>query len=249
MTKKTIIMLLCACMVIAGAALGTVAYLTDRESITNTFTFGHVDIAVDETAVDAAGMPVYPEGTQLGEDGKPLDPGVKPLRTAAGNAYALLPGCAYTKDPTMTVKAGSAEAYVRMIVTISGAKAIGEVFGDLKRIYPDRYADGFLPEQHVLGWNGETWPCAAMTQDEQADTIRLEFRYKQPVSGGSEDIALEPLFAGIAAPRELNGDHLGKLNGMQITVTGEAVQTAGFENENQAWAAFDAQYAAENGQP
>ena len=47
-TKKVLALILCFATVAAIAVAGTLAWLTDRESVTNTFTVGKVDITVDE---------------------------------------------------------------------------------------------------------------------------------------------------------------------------------------------------------
>ena len=112
--KKSIIMLVCALMVVSSVAFGTIAYLTDRDNVTNHFTIGDVDIKVDETKVGEDGLPVP------NPDYNPNNPTSSPnLRTEDDNYYPLIPGATYTKDPTMTVVEGSEPSYVRMVVTIS----------------------------------------------------------------------------------------------------------------------------------
>ena len=58
MKKKSLIMLVCALMIVSSVAFGTIAYLTDRAGVVNKFTLGNVDIVVDETEVDDEGNPV-----------------------------------------------------------------------------------------------------------------------------------------------------------------------------------------------
>ena len=55
--SKVLVMTLCAVLLVATTVLGTLAYLTDRESVTNTFTVGQVDITVDEADVNVNGQP------------------------------------------------------------------------------------------------------------------------------------------------------------------------------------------------
>ncbi|MBO5783793.1 MAG: hypothetical protein J6R33_02375 [Clostridia bacterium] len=54
MKKKVWIMAVSAVLVLALAITGTIAYLTDRDSKTNVFTFGNVDIQLEETFTDNA---------------------------------------------------------------------------------------------------------------------------------------------------------------------------------------------------
>ena len=99
---KALLMVLCAALLVAGSILGTLAYLTDQATATNTFTVGNVQIEVDEEKVTPDGTPTPEADDRVTE-----------------NEYHLIPGQTYTKDPTMTVKAGSEESYVRMLVTIN----------------------------------------------------------------------------------------------------------------------------------
>ena len=48
LTKKSLVLLLCLIMAVSSAALGTIAYLTDTQTVVNTFTVGKVDITLDE---------------------------------------------------------------------------------------------------------------------------------------------------------------------------------------------------------
>ena len=72
MKKKSLIMLVCALMIVSSVAFGTIAYLTDRAGVVNKFTLGNVDIVVDETEVDDEGNPVPEEPNP--DDPDPDDP-------------------------------------------------------------------------------------------------------------------------------------------------------------------------------
>lgn len=245
--KKSLIMLVCALMIVSSVAFGTIAYLTDRAGVTNRFTIGNVDIVVDETEVDEDGKPIYPEGTPLNPDGTPVDPNVKPERTEEENQYPLIPGSEYIKDPTLTVKAGSEESYVRMLVTISSAAEIKEIFAELAVQYPDKYADGFVPEQHVTGRDSTKWNFVSMTENTTLNTFTLEFRYPTAVAAtDTQDVVLPALFETIRIPGELTNPHLTKLANLTIDVNGNAIQTTGFNTADEAWTAFDAQNNAAN---
>lgn len=253
--KKTFVILMCAVLVVSSAALGTIAYLTDRQGVVNEFTVGNVQIEVDESDVYEEGDDI-PEGSEVGDpkpnpDYDPNDPesGDENLRTDEGNTYPMVPAAEYVKDPTMTVKAGSQESYVRMVVTLTKATALKEIFADLQAKYPADFANGFLPEEHTDGtWNSEKWPCFSMTEDTENDTFVLEYRYPETVTPTQDaDLELEPLFEKIVIPGQLNNDHLEKLEGFTIDVQGHAIQSLGFDTADEAWAAFDAQTEAESG--
>lgn len=91
--KKALLMTLCAVMLVVASVMGTMAYLTDTASVTNTFTVGKVEITLDEAPVNDMGVVV--EG----------DRGTK-------NNYKLLPGHKYTKDPTIHVDKDSEDCWL-----------------------------------------------------------------------------------------------------------------------------------------
>lgn len=91
--KRIVMSVICGLLVATVALGGTLAYLTDSESITNTFTVGtgyegSDAFTLDETEKPATGLPTEPD----------LDPSD---RTEIGQEYpGLLPGTQFAKDPT-----------------------------------------------------------------------------------------------------------------------------------------------------
>jgi len=239
MKKKSLIMLVCALMIVSSVAFGTIAYLTDRAGVTNKFTIGDVDIVVDETEVDENGDPIENPNYD------PENPGNEDpyQRTEEENEYPLIPGSEYVKDPTMTVKAGSEEAYARMVVTITNAAEIDAIFAELQTQYPAKYPNGFVPGDFVTGRDNAVWVyTGTMYKNEVLNTYTLEFRYFEPVKAtGEENMELEPLFETIKFPGELTNAHLSTLTDFEVRVDGHAIQTTGFTTADEAWAAFDAQ--------
>lgn len=94
--KKIVALLLCAVLLIGASVAGTLAYLTAKTSVTNTFIVGSVSFdatnALDEAIVDEYGVVVTGNGAG---------------RTTNGNRYKLIPGRTYTKDPIIHVGANS----------------------------------------------------------------------------------------------------------------------------------------------
>lgn len=242
MKKKSLIMLVCALMIVSSVAFGTIAYLTDRAGVTNRFTIGDVDIVVDETEVDEDGNPIE-NPTYDPNDPENDDPY---KRTEAENEYPLIPGSEYVKDPTMTVAAGSEEAYARMVVTITNAAEIDAIFAELQTQYPGRFPNGFVPGEYVTGRDNTVWVYTGnMVKNEVLNTYTLEFRYFEPVGPtGEENVELPPLFETIKFPGELTNAHLSTLTDFEVRVDGHAIQTTGFTTADEAWAAFDAQMTA-----
>jgi len=91
---KVVLLTVCAVLLIASAAFGTIAYLTAEDSVTNTFTVGKVVITLDEAAVNQ-------DGTVIANAARVKE-----------NEYHLIPGHEYTKDPTIKVDSNSEECWL-----------------------------------------------------------------------------------------------------------------------------------------
>lgn len=92
--NKIMLLALCMAALIAVSVIGTMAYLTSTDKVTNTFTVGQVKITLDEAKVNDAGF------------------AVTPAERVKANSYKLMPGHSYTKDPTVHVTDGSENCYI-----------------------------------------------------------------------------------------------------------------------------------------
>lgn len=102
MNKRSLAAGIAAAALAFGVIGGSLAYLQDSTStIENEFTYGMVDISIEETAVDEYGAAVSPAATVV--DGE-------------SQTYKLIPGHSYTKDPVVTVTADSEDSYVFFVV-------------------------------------------------------------------------------------------------------------------------------------
>lgn len=220
---KALLLSLCAIALVAVTIVGTLAFLVSEKEVKNTFTVGDVQIKLDETVVNTDGTPTTDPAT----------------REEHGNEYHLIPGEVYTKDPQVTVKAGSEASYVRMLVTINHYDELQAIFNG-----------GFLPQYFVNDWDAETWKTTGVI-DVSADgkTATYEFRYKEIVAKADTDTVLEPLFTKFTCPTVFDNEDLKNLYAdpkFEINVYGHAIQAATFDDADAAWAAFDAQKAAAN---
>lgn len=101
MTKKimkSLAVVMCAVLLVAGSIAGTMAYLTSEATVTNTFTAGKVAITMDELVVDEYGE--ASAGTTRVEN------------TTPAKSYKLIPGRTYVKDPIIHVESGSEICYL-----------------------------------------------------------------------------------------------------------------------------------------
>ena len=225
---KTLLLVLCAILLVAGSVLGTVAFLTDSKTVTNTFTVGNVQIKLDEANLN--------KETGATESG----------RTEKGNENVLLiPGRTIGKDPTVTVLQNSEKCYVRMKVQVANLNDLKAALTDAKYYG----ADGVFLLQNLCvdangnnTWDADCWKFAGF--DSATDTY--EFRYKEAVAKNTEgNTPLDALFTAVTVPgADITSDNIAKLAGVRIIVTAEAIQAEGFVDANgktaeqNAWMAF-----------
>lgn len=252
---KALLMSLCAVLLVAASVLGTMAYLTDRKDVKNTFTVGNVAIKLDEAKVDDMGNLVK------NQDGTLAD-------RVTQNAYKLLPGHEYVKDPTVTVLTPSVASYVRMKVTFNNATELIKICTDpeyaddvtgLEKAYPEvrmlkfstnselYWVSPLHPENGTLDMEDGINDPKYCVYDQKADTLTYTFYYADVLNGtdtvtaADTNVVLPTLFDSITLPEWVTGDQLAKLKDFQINVVAEAIQADGFKNADAAWAAFAAQ--------
>lgn len=208
--RKALLLSLCAVLLVVASVMGTMAYLTSSDTVTNTFTVGKVQITLDEAAVNLDGTPI--EGAARVKQ----------------NSYKLLPGLTYTKDPTVTVKAGSEPSYVKMTVTFTMAKELDAIFApsgaDMTSIFN--------------GYDSTNWIDKGNTEDTVKNTRTYEFWYKETVAAPTADVALDALFDSITVPGTITKEQLKTIEGMTITVNAYAIQADGFADADDAWSHF-----------
>ena len=207
--SKPLVLALCAILLVVSTILGTVAYLQDTASVVNTFTVGNVHLKLDEAVVDEKGEPTGG-------------------RTETGNAYHLLPGETYTKDPTVTVLKGSEESYVRMMLTLNCASELDAIFAP----------NGAVLTEIFKGYDATKWEYVDVTRGND-NTITYEFRYFETVKPEKDtDLVLDALFDTVTVPNTMTGEQLATIADLKITVEAHAIQATGFANADEAWTAF-----------
>ena len=136
-----------------------------------------------------------------------------------GNEYHLIPGVTYDKDPTL-----------------KEIDALGGENFELTHL-------GIVIDE--TNWTSVEPP----TIDDNNQTITFEYRNNKPVKAStSEDTQLKPLFTNFTIPAEVTSDELETIDHMTITVRGHAIQSLGFEDADEAWAAYDQETSAEEGE-
>ncbi len=211
-TKKTLLMMVCAVMLVLVSVMGTMAYLTSTDEVKNTFTVGNVQIKLDEAAANA-------DGSLIADA-----PRVK------ANSYKLLPGHTYAKDPMVTVLSGSESSYVKMTVTFAKAAELDKIFAP----------NGANMISIFNGYDDSTnWIYKGNTEDTKANTRTYEFWYKGTVAAPNGDVELDALFDSITVPGTITNAQLATIEGMTITVNAYAIQADGFTDAADAWAHYN----------
>lgn len=268
MKKKSLITIISVTLILVVAIAGTLAWLTDRESVTNVFTVGNIDIELDEAVVDKYGNPLKDDGsgTMVPVD-KVEDADRTQTPTDAdkkeGNHYHMVPGETYVKDPTMTVKKDNEPCYVRMLVKVNCVAELDTIFEKYAPKQPGEKSEVTI-DNIFLGYDKNSWEffddylVTEKVDGKDVEKRVYEFRY---IGAGStdgvlkaltEDTKLVPLFTELKVPGVLTKEDLKTLENLVIEVEGHAVQAATFEADTTtnktaadvAWAAFDAQYPA-----
>ena len=151
--KKKILSIALIAALVAIAAMGTIAYFTDDEEVTNVMTFGKVDIELTEPAWD-------PE-----ED------------------HVLVPGVAYPKDPTLTLTCDSLQSWVMMDVKVdSRLVALMAANEDMtvEELMAEMVAHHTFREEIVNKWmadvDHEAWEVIGVKTTEDQLIVRLGYK-------------------------------------------------------------------------
>lgn len=226
--KKKIVSLALAVCLLAIAAVGTLAYFTDKDSAKNVITMGNVDITLDEAQVEQ------------GDDGEYTATAVRVQENTYENVY---PGQALPKDPTVHNK-GSMGAYVRVKVAFpvkgdNAQKSFSDV-GSLFAIGATDFVFGKLETYNLpalfKGFDASKWTVEQTAYNTPffgtPDTIlELTFTYKDVLAPGADAV----LFTGV----NINPDVETSLD-VTMDITAEAIQAQGFNTPTEAFANFNA---------
>lgn len=224
MKKKILAIVLCVAMLAIAIVSGTTAYFTDTQAQTNTFTAGKVDIILYEHIVK---QDTNPESDTFGDLISTGD------KTQKDQSYHLYPAMKVTKDPTIRVEAGSENAYVAAIVTITGdIHSLIGVKGN-NNIDITKLASGGLVSQQSeqkKDWNGlsmvyETTDCVIYQDADKDNNTWTMYIFMKAAQAEKSEIVL---FDTLTIPESWDNAEMAKINGMEIKVEAYATQTNGF---------------------
>lgn len=188
--SKALLMTLCAVLLVAASVLGTMAYLTSQDSVTNTFSIGKIAITLDEAPVDADG------NAQTN------------VARVKANAYKLMPGHKYDKDPTVHVTANSENSWIFVKVE-NGITAIEAA--------------------------GDTTIDAQITANKWMQLPGVDNVYYKEYTKNATQQQDFVVFKSFKVADTVTDTDLAKYEKANITITAYAVQQDGFTGAADAW--------------
>lgn len=141
MKKKLLVAALAVILVVTAIAGASLAYLTDKDSETNVFTVGNVDIDLTEPNWDATGE---------------------------AEAVDVYPGEPLAKDPTVE-NVGKNPCFVR--ISVSALDQFAEKYNGAMITYRTDYVDGALGENWVLHTDGYFYYTKVLAVGETTDAL------------------------------------------------------------------------------
>ena len=231
MKKKIIAIALCAALAVGGAVAGSLAFFTDTDAVTNTFSVGDIDIELDEAPVDADGKETT--GNRVTE-----------------NSYKLLPGHKYDKDPTVHIMPNSVDCYVFVRVdnqltenhsdhdvhTAECGETCAYHKNACSTIAEQIAANGWLP---VADTDNVYYYAAAKGANENK---ALNDKGAIATSTAQVDLVVfenfwinENLLAQNGDDEKTGPEYLSHWDGKKVIVTAYAVQAEGFTTAKDAW--------------
>lgn len=213
---------------------GTLAFLTDAEQVTNTFSVGDLDITLDESEWDDDGDGDKDEDN-VDEDGDPNN----------GDGRNLVPGDTRAKNPT--VHAVKGDSYMRVVMMIKDKS--GDIITDGKRldliwktIRYDSEGKINVNEHYLLRDLVEMKHINPIFEEDTArSTSGIYFyNYTEIFKEGDEVV----FFTNIVIPGDWDKEELELLGEYQIVIQAQAIQSQNIDKDD-AFALLDGEIEAD----
>ena len=234
MNKKKIFIAAVAVCLIATISMGTLAWFTDEDQITNKFYVGDTTTDADEVF----GIDLW-ETSDLNGDGTITDDETfgKDTKDDTGVTYEdILPGGAYDKDPYFT-NTGIHGQYVRAIVTVTEADIL-----KVAMTPKDSEVSVWEDVKLFLPGTGDKWELAHKYYTNK-DTFVFVYYYKEVLEAGQ---TTQKLFDDVVIPTELTKEQAAEMDNFDIQIVGQVIQSENLADVTNAKEAF-AKYWDEEG--
>ena len=199
LSKKKVFVLALAVCLIAILSMGSLAWFTDSDSVTNDFMVGDSNTPADKVF----GIEVW-EDRDTNGDGDYEDVKVDGLKYDS-----ILPGQVLSKEPYLE-NTGIHPQYVRAIVTVTDAyilrSAMGSAWGN---------ADLFLPG------TPDSWILEDILHIEE-DALVYIYYYNKVLEPGT---VTDKIFTDVVIPTELTKEMAAEMDSFQISILGQAIQS------------------------
>ena len=214
MKKKITAIFLCVALVAIAIVGASLAYFTDSETATNTFTMGDVKIKLDETNVNE------PTGDRV-----------------TSNTYNVYPGAVVTKDPIVH-NVGKNAAYIRATVNVSNwMNLVAAYYPDFKPTFPNEGYEAAL--NLLVGKLGDGWSIVGVAAGDTFTIGQFDakfiLKYDGTLAAGADTTAM---FQTVTIPAGI--DNVNNDSFSEVKVVAQAIQADGFDTWEAAFAAFDA---------
>lgn len=265
--RKLTIGILSICIICALAIGGTLAFLTDSEKVTNTFSIGDLDITIDEPHWNDEGTPDDPETPDTDE-------------STPGDGEDMTPGDTKVKDPTVTAVVNN--GYMRVIMTVidneptipnpdyvddattpdveptvanpNYGKAITDqdrldlifdtiYYDSTYNVNSDPATTAIVPGEKYALADLEAYPTVnpSFTADTDKSTAgTYYYNYNEIFNEGDKAV----LFTNVVIPTDWNQTQMNVMGKYKIEVYAQAIQSDNFANAEEAFAALDAEIEA-----
>lgn len=226
MSKKKIFVVALSVCLIAILSLGTLAWFTAEDDVTNNFFVGDTNTDADEVF----GIDVWENRDEDGD-------GVYEEEKAEGLVYETIqPGERLSKEPHLE-NTGIHPQYVRAIVTVTEADILKKAMipkGSEVSVWDE--VDLFLPG------TSDKWELAHKYYTNK-DTFVFVYYYTEVLAAGA---VTEPLFDAVVIPTELTKEQAAEMDNFDINILGQAIQSEHLADVTNAKEAF-AKYWDEEG--
>ena len=196
LTKKKVLAIAMAICLIATISVGTLAWFTDDDSVTNDFLIAGSE---NKNPDEVFSVDVWEKDAPNSND-----------KLDRIEFDEILPGDDLYKEVNIE-NTGSYDQYIRVTVTVTGAEVWQEIFDDtffaLDKLVAELNADFAKPERVVY--------------DGDNDALSYVLYYKKVLAVDE----VVTLFTNVVIPAELDRDQAANLQDFQIKVVADAVQT------------------------
>ncbi len=232
MSKKKILVISLAVCLVAILSMGTLAWFTAEDSVSNNFYVG--DTETDTDADKVFGIDLW-ENRDTNGDGDYNEK--EDAEKAEGLEYdAILPGERLSKEPHLE-NTGIHPQYVRAIVTVTEADILKKAM-----IPKDSEVSVWEDVKLFLPGTSDKWELAHKYYTNK-DTFVFVYYYNEVLEAGA---ITEQLFDAVVIPTELTKEQAAEMDNFNISILGQAIQSEHLADVTSAKEAF-AKYWDEEG--